>query len=359
MFSNGTEARPLTWSNQDAGLWMPEQGERSRCAWPTFSPDGSRLAVVCIDALEPPAPGWVEVHDVDGVEGRVVFSEPDTVPLHVSWSPSGSHVAVIAQQDESLALWVCDVSECRPRLVEEGVPLFCRWMPDGRRLVVHAGDDDGAAGRLVIRDAIGSMEDVLLPHHAGSFCTPQVVGERLITVTLRDGMSIVVSTDFEGQNPHELWRDRGMLAVVGLADDESVGVAAVGSRGRYRALQRVPLDGAPSRELCEGPLLAFVPVGGDRVVVAQPDHGSRQVRWSLCDGSECVALGTMLPSQDQLFHLHFFEQLTQSHRACDRAQSMLIQGTTGPEGARVVGIDLREPGRVHVLGEGSYGVFPP
>lgn len=317
------------------------------------------MALIRVDGPEAPGRGRVEVHDIDGVQGRVVFAEPDAVPLHTEWSATGEHLSVICQMEDRLELWVASIDGAAPRLVEEGVPLFSRWLPDGQRLLVHVGADDAQPGRLVVRDPLGTDEDVLFPQASGSFCTPQFIGDRVLTVTNRDGASVVLSTDMAGRHAQELWRGRGLLTVVPLPGEPAVAVAAAhrAGGGPYGELWRVPVDGAAATPLAPGPLHAFVPLPGGGIAVARLEPARRAVDWTLHRDGEAHALGRLRPTQDQHFHLHFFEQLGHSHPATDGR--LLIQGVLGPAGAEVVGLDLDEPGRIHSLGEGSYGVFSP
>lgn len=351
--------RPLTWAQQPAAAWSRGGAPAERCAWPSVSPDGGRVALIRVRAPEAPGPGQVEVHDVDGVHGQVVFAEPGAVPLHTGWSPTGRHLSVICQLEDRLELWVVGLDGGPPRLVEEGVPLFCHWLADGRRLVVHVGADDRQPGRLVVRDPLGPDEDILFPHAAGSFCTPQVVGDRVLSVTTRDGASVVLSTDETGRRAHELWRGRGLVTVVPLPGEAAVAVAAAhpSGRGPYGDLWRVPLDGARAERVAAGPLHACVPLPRGGLAVAQLSPARRAVDWTLHRDGEVHALGRVQPTPDQHFHLHFFEQLGRSHPATDGA--LLLQGVIGPLGPEVIGLDLEAPGRVHALGEGSYGVFAP
>lgn len=352
-------SQPLTFGHQPVAPWSQGGAAPERCAWPSFSPDGRRIAFIRVDGAEAPGPGRVEVHDLDGVEGRVVFAEPEAVPLHAAWSPAGDRLAVICQMEDRLELWLAACDGTAPRLVEEGVPLFASWLGDGRRLVVHAGADDGRPGRLVVRDPLGGEEDVLFPHPAGSFCTPQVLGARVVSVHNRDGTSVVLSTDEAGRGVHELWRGRGLVAVVGMPGDQAVAVAAAPRRGGgpYGDLWRVPLDGGAAERLADGPMHAFVPIDAERVAVARLEPARRLVAWSLHRGGEQMPLARVRPTPDQHFHLHFFEQLTRSHPASDG--QTLLQGVVGPLGPELVGLDLESPGQIHPLGEGSYGVFAP
>jgi len=349
----------VTFGHQPAAAWSRGGSRPERCAWPTFSPDGTRLAVIRVEGPEAPGPGRLEVHSVEGIEGQVVFAEPDAVPLHASWSPGGSHLSVICQVEDRLELWVAGTDGRAPRLVEEGVPLFASWLRDGRRLVVHAGADDQRPGRLVVRDPIGAAEDRLFPSPGGSFCTPHAVGRRVVTVTSRDGASVVLSTDEDGLSGHELWRGRGLVAVVPMPGEEAVAIAAADTRsgGAYGDVWRVPLDGSSASRVAEGPVHAFVPLAAETVAVARLEPTTRLMAWALHSGGVAAPLGRVRPTADQAFHLHFFEQLSRSHPQSDGA--LLVQGVIGEAGPEIVGLDLLEPGRIHSLGEGSYGVFAP
>lgn len=123
-----------------------------RYHWPCWSPDGQRLLVSAAghDAGgQPRLEVWQYAANGGGAGQRLFANAPDgaafiapNVPHYVSWSPDGGRVAVAAQGQNGLDLFIVDAQgKQAPRLVAAGAPLYLDWAPDGRRLAVHAGAD--------------------------------------------------------------------------------------------------------------------------------------------------------------------------------------------------------------------------
>ena len=194
--ADGATRRQVTWPHVASALMRwGGSGGGDACAWPTFSPDGARLACFRSRPGEGDQPDVrVCVLDVDGPEELEVDRIDEGLPLYARWSPDGAALALLVQQDEQLELRTCrpDLSGDH-RVVDEGPPLFFAWLEDSRRIVLHAGGPSGS--RLVVRDPLGGGEDVALPGAPGTFCAPMVVGDRLVTAVRRGSASVVVSTD--------------------------------------------------------------------------------------------------------------------------------------------------------------------
>ncbi len=254
----------------------------------------------------------------------------------------------------------------RPRLVEEGVPLFYAWMPDSRRLVVHAGSGDGRPGRVVVRAAVGGEPDAVLPFPAGRFCTPVVAGGDVVVAMGGRGGSAVVRFQVEEERVQPLFAAPGLQAFLRSPDGAALAVAPAGAAERppYAGVFRVTLATGEVTPLARGPVDAFTWLPGGRgLLVARRDVAGGRVTWSRCDADGERRVGALRPTPDQSFHLHFFDQFDSSHPLVDPTGRWLVQARWSALGggrSEVVCFDLADPGAPpHVVGEGRYGVFPP
>ncbi|HZT08274.1 MAG TPA: hypothetical protein VFC51_14715 [Chloroflexota bacterium] len=120
---------------------LPDE-EGSRFAnWPTWSPDGSRLAYFRyeVHGNELVASG-VRVVGADGTRNVAAYTATNEAPIYMGWSPDGRRIAVLVQLANQLYLRVIDPEGERPPLtVAQGAPLYFTWQPDSRGLVANVG----------------------------------------------------------------------------------------------------------------------------------------------------------------------------------------------------------------------------
>jgi len=126
--------------------------------WPTWAPDGQRIAFVRQDCCDDAPYDGVYVVGADGRGLRRVLA---TRAAGVDWSPDGAAIAVLGQPPEGgeMVLRLLDVTTGAASDVDAnglGSPLAVAWSPDGRTLAVVTGNGislvaraGGTARRLV------------------------------------------------------------------------------------------------------------------------------------------------------------------------------------------------------------------
>jgi TolB protein len=160
---------------------------------PTWSRDGSRLAVVSLDGRQP-------IVDIfEGRTGAVISSVPtERSYFFLSWSHDGSRIAGLGPglDENGNGRTVLDILDADGSLLHGDVAqagsLFIAWEPDGLRLAAHADD------RLLRVDADGSTAD--LGAVGTEFFAPKWIpstGEILL-VTDVEGSSTIVRRSIDG-----------------------------------------------------------------------------------------------------------------------------------------------------------------
>ena len=118
-------------------------------AWPTWSPDGARLAVSRVQ-LQSEQEATVSIQAIDAITGRAdtVYTNEvpaliaDGVPHYLNWAPDGRSLGFIASTPRGLTLFVSSVfSNEAPVTVETGAPLYFSWANDSRGLLLHSGPE--------------------------------------------------------------------------------------------------------------------------------------------------------------------------------------------------------------------------
>ncbi len=369
---DGRNVRQVTWST-DAGALTSWGGtsEADAASWPCWSPDGRWLVCFHGDPEQGSATGvaFVEAY---GVREHRLSPLDERQPIHIQWSPDGERVAILAQFDDELELWVVPADGSQdPQLLAEGSPLFFGWCDGGRGIVLHVGAGDGASGRVEVRDVVGDEDDVVFRVAPGSFCAPFVMTcageERVVYVVRRDEDAQLVSARIDGEDILGLGVFSGLLAVIPEPNGQRIACSAApdADGAPYEGIWVVPVDGsADPQQVLDEPVVAYFwrPTRGDFVWVRW-DAGRKLLRVRVRgeDGVP-VDVATFRPTRDTWFFFRFFEQFARSHAAVsDCGRWFTWSGyPVGPDlrGPYVWVADLDQPGSPpKVVGQGSFSVF--
>lgn len=333
--TNGSAARQLT--AQVAGL-SNDQGWTYR--WPTYSPDGRRLAFAGYrtqsGALLSSA---VLSADIGQANSSVVLESTDLAPIYLYWSPDSRHLTALLQRGAGLELHLLDsTGQEPPRRLLVGQPLYWSWAPDGRTLAVHVGADpqsrDTWVGLLHITDAAAQEER--FADAPGGFRAPAWApgaGDKLAYVALGGGTSILSVRSTAGQvtritsSPTDLafiWSPPGdWLAFASASPD---------TPATYTGLEVARADGSERHRLSQDPLVAFYwAPDGKRLALLGLDQAAQALAWSVVsvDGKQHQTLTSFVPSSDFAFQLPFFDQYAQSTRLWSADGQKLVYGATG------------------------------
>lgn len=321
----GADGRDATLLTADfpvgTGGWSQLARPQLHWAWPTWSPDGRRVAAFVVEPSdERTGPVRVQVLDVDGVHEELWWESGGVAPLYLQWRPDGGALAVLVQRGDELNLLAVGAGALgRARLVEAGVPVFFHWSAQTGHLLIHASEPGEPQGRLVRRDPLGTADDVLFDRPSGSFCAPVLVAGRAAWATPEDGGSLVCVSDEDGAGAHPLLNRKGLVALVAApAPHRWLAVAASpGGEGKpYDGIDLVDVVTGELRTLTRMPCYAFFwSPTGDWLLVSQVASEDNCLKWWRVPitGGEPVEIGSFWPTRDLLFYLHFFEQYAGSH----------------------------------------------
>ena len=354
-------------------------------AWPTWSPDSTRLAASRVTVEGASATFSLHVLDAStGKATRIYDNEPNTIPIaqgaphFMYWSPDSKHLTFLASTPRELALLISTPEQGSgpTRLVGEA-PLYFSWAGDSSALAVHRGP-----------------ELLLVPFTGGVPQPPQSLGDvgmgfRAPALS-RDASKMVYATEDGGgaslyladvrltesgrAQPGRAILDVGPSSVfmwsptrdeVAVADT----VDAVGPI--YQQVTIVGDDGASKRVVVNEPLLAFFwSPDGEKIAYVAFDTERRSFTWKYVNRAEgrLVELAEFVPSAEFLTMISFFDQYAYPNSVWSPDSSQIVfSGTIGrnafrrnggsPEGDKVYVLDVREGSAPREIATSRFAVW--
>ena len=360
-----------------------------RCAWPTWSPDGSALLYSAYPAAGSNGHGAFRLIAASvGAPGelpqrtRTIYTnEPGTdaiaqhTPHYAMWSPDGGKLAFIAQTlGSGMSLMVADAAadsavHAAPLRLLGGAPLYFCWSLDAEYILAHTHG-------LHYLIKLSEPEPAQVPIMSQAYQSPSVsaqdgriamCGEMsettqgVIVATIQSGAEIV--GEVEG-SAALAWRpDRPQLAIASGLDRGS---------GYYDTLTLLDANSTAERVLLEERMLCFFwSPDGRKIAYITPSEGAQgSVRWGVLDleTDDVQYLADFVPSHEQLTLFMFFDQYGQSHRVWSADGSrivfsgvlgrMEVRGPLPDRGASGVYVaDVGGEGAPEPVGQGTLAVF--
>jgi hypothetical protein len=294
-------------------------------SWPTWSPDGRRLAAFRISREGGEArPIVFEASGMSSTEGAALGGR---LPIYLQWSHESEALAILSQDDSELVLERIDPDDpeqTRPLL--RGSPLFFSWLDLGR-VAAFVGEKRGPS--MVVLASSGERVD--LPGTPGNFCAPVQVGEELVYVAHHRGRVTILVGRPQGTGTRELEIVDGLVALVGSPDGRCLAraVAPDGDGSCYRDLRLLDTRTGETRAVSDADCVAFF-WARDKLIVARRRPQKGTIAWMQVspDTGEEELIAELQPSRDLRFWLRFFEQYALSHPIVDRdATRLVLSGT--------------------------------
>ena len=363
---DGTGDRRLT-GDVRAGMLSQALERGDSYSWPTWSPDGSKLAVsrVSIAGRNPDLSVQVFNLETGGMlsafENEVPAPVADGAAHYIYWSPDGRYLTVLAPTREGLALFVRDYQgNDDAAALAHGAPLYYHWASDSGVIAVHSGDrlllrepsPDGARADIQV-GVLGFRAPALSPD--GSQLAYAATEGEVHGVFVRD----VGPPPFnEMQPPRLLAETRSLAAFAWSPDGSTLAVSEQASRGSplFSRLSLLSADGSSSSTLIEENHLAFFwSPQGDRIAWVGVDPATREMELSISAvaGGEPRRLFRFSPTGEFFTYLSFFDQYAYSHSLWSPdGSALVVAGNDGPESGRRNGSGP-SGGQIYVVDAGT------
>jgi TolB protein len=349
----------------------------SAYAWPTWSPDGTKLAASRI-RLSGDHDAEVTVQVLDAATGRAktVFSNdfPGLVaegsPHYLYWCPDSKTLSLLASTPDGLSLFIVNTeSDSRPVVIERGAPLYYSCAGDGNSLTAHIGEEvklyrelsDHASGEVLATTLGFRVPAFSSDSQRLAYAVQTVSGGSLMVAQVDDLDGAQQVLDL-GASSAFIWSPDGReLAVADQGDASSV---------VFERLRVVSADGSSVRTITQDPFLAFYwSPNGEQIAWVGLDRERRMFEWkvapsSATDASQGRLLFSFNPSRDVLTMLTFFDQYAYSHSPWSPDSTHLVVAGTRvapferrnghtPTGARVFVLDAAGGSPPQEIAEGT------
>ena len=370
----------------------PIPGGERLARWPTWAPDGTRLAFMRFEVSRLAEDrALIFVVGADGSGLSKVFESTDEAPIYMAWAPDGSSLTLLTQLKTDLRLQLIDPSGGRPpREVAKGGPLYFAWSPDARSLLLHVNGDHRSTERAVLALLRPDSSDEALHQLSTSpadFRAPawSADGRRMAFVAQAPGGQAAIAVqDADGS-------ESTRLATVGVepafvwsptADRLAFSSRVSDQVPLYNGIETIRADGNERQRVTDANVAAFYwSPDGKKLAYAGLDPNARALAWFVSDpnGKNRRQVASFVPSDEQFFMFRFFDQYAQSHAVWSPDGKYLVYAGSTPDAARAraqrdatpgnSGETVNEPSQIFIaatdgnaapraLVDGSIGLWP-
>jgi len=312
-------------------------------SWPTWSPDGKRVACFRI-AMEEKGP--IEgLYIFDALSSQVLdaYQEQGLRPIYAYWSPDGQNLGVLlgGQGGLSLGLWPV-AGRKSPQTIAQGAPFYFHWRTDAQAVLAHVGGDATAKeghSVSVINTKDGSRQLVSLD--PASFGPPSwssdsrwlAYGDR--AKDREKAMVMVARPDGSAPKSMGILPTKITLEWSPTQPILAVATSSLDGDPLLEELQVIDVPSGKTRTLIKDNFAAyFWSPDGERILYARRKLGTNLWAWAVAHVQEGTTYDIVdfVPSRQTLMVFQYFDQYALSHRVWSPdSKRFVFSGAAGPD----------------------------
>ncbi len=293
--------------------------------WPTFSPDGKRLAYSSETHKQADNSFTVWVYDLARRQRTQIFESRTERIVYLAWLPDAQHLSFLLGDPRGLSLLLAEVKESTPvRIVTTGMPLYFDWgaRPDEVALHTLALDSDRTE-KVSLMSVTPTSQNIVKVLSSGRtpFKTPawSPDGKHLAYIANYHAESNIVVADANAGHPRSVVSlPVGENSFVWAPDSAHLAysTALTPRDPTYNGIKLVDVASANSKWLTHNEVAAFffAPDSRHLAYIGVPED-KPYCSWYVIDiktGAE-KALGNFLATQEESIAYNYFDQLAVSH----------------------------------------------